>query len=59
MIGVLDHQMHIEGKFRLFTDEPDDRWAERNIVDEMAVYDVAMDPIGAGIFNFANFLSQM
>ena len=59
MIGVLDHQMHIEGKFRLFADNFDDHWAKRNVVDEMAIHDVAMDPIGAGVFNFANLRRQI
>jgi len=59
MIGMLDHQMHIERTFRLLADKTDDRRSERNVVDEMAVHDVAMDPIGARVFNFANFASQI
>ena len=59
MIGMLDHEMHVQGESCFSAHEADNVRAEGNIIDEMAVHDVAMDPIGAGIFNFANFLSQM
>jgi hypothetical protein len=59
MVSVLNHQMHIEGELRLFADDFDDHRAERNVVDEMAVHDVAVDPIGPGRLNFANFPSQI
>jgi hypothetical protein len=51
--------MDIEGKFRLFADNFDDHRSEGNVVDEMAVHDVAVDPIGAGLFNFANLRRQV
>ena len=56
MIGVLDHQMHIEGKFRLFAENFDDHRAERNVVDEVAVHDVAMNPIRVGLFDQTDFI---
>ncbi len=55
MIGVFDHEMHIKRQLRLFADETDDRRAERNVVDEMAVHDVAMDPISPGCFDPLRF----
>jgi len=59
MIRVLDHQMHIERKLCLSADNFDDHRSEGNVVDEVAVHDVAMEPIGAGLFNFANFRGQI
>ena len=58
MIGVLDHQMHIERKFRLLAHEIDNHRAERNVVDEVTVHDIAMDPIGAGFLDGMDFLGQ-
>ncbi len=58
MIGMLDHQMNIERKFRLLADKIDDRRAERNVVNEMAVHDVAMDPIRAGFLDPCDFVGQ-
>jgi hypothetical protein len=58
MIGVLDHQMHIERKFRLLAHKIDNHRAERNVVDEVTVHDIAMDPIGAGFLDGVDFLGQ-
>src|SRR6266481_1122223 len=58
MIGMLDHEMHIERQFGLFAHKPNDGRAERNVVDEMAVHDVAMDPVGSGLFDLMDFLAQ-
>ena len=58
VIGMFDHQMHVEWQVSLFANETDDGWTERNVVYEMAVHDVAMDPISAGRLDFVNFLSQ-
>jgi hypothetical protein len=58
MIGMLDHKMHVQRETRFFAHEADNVRAEGNIIDEMAVHNVAMDPIRAGDFNAVNFLSQ-
>jgi len=59
MIGVFDHQVDIEPEFGLFADEADDRRPKGDVVYEMAVHDVAMDPIGAGLLNSTNFPCQV
>ncbi len=50
MIGMLDHEMDIERKLRVFADGRDDSRPERNVIDEMAVHDVEMQPVRAGFF---------
>ena len=49
MIGMLDHEMHVERKRRVFSHRRDDRRPERNVIDEMAVHDVEMQPVRAGL----------
>jgi hypothetical protein len=58
MIGMLDHQVHIEWQFGLLAHKIDNRRAEGNVVDEMAVHDVAVNPIGACFFGGADLISQ-
>lgn len=59
MIGVLDHQVHIERKPCEFVDKIDHRRTKGDIVDEVAVHDVAMNPIGPGGLNFADFIGEI
>ncbi len=47
---MLDHEMDVERKFGVFSHRRDDRRPERNVIDEVAVHDVEMQPIGAGFF---------
>jgi hypothetical protein len=58
VIGMLDHQMDIERQACFLANEPHNVWSERNIVDEMAVHDVAMNPIGARRFDAMDFFSE-
>ena len=58
MIGMLDHQVDIERKLGLLAHKIDNRRPEGNIIDEMSVHDVAMNPIGAGFFSGADFIGQ-
>src|SRR5947209_8704449 len=58
MIGLLDHEMHVERQVGLFTDKTDNRRTEGDVVHEMAIHDVAMDPIGPRLFDLADFLAQ-
>ncbi len=48
MIGMLDHEMDVERKLGVFSHRRDDSGPERNVIDEMAIHDVEMQPIGAG-----------
>ena len=48
MIGMLDHKMDVERKTCLACARRDDLWTEGNVIDEMPIHDVAVNPIGAG-----------
>src|ERR1041384_5334688 len=58
MIVMLDHQMHIERKLGLFTNKTDDRRSERNVVYEMAVHDIAVEPIRTGVFDYVDIVRE-
>jgi hypothetical protein len=58
MIGVFDHQMHIERQPRLFAYVPNNVGPERNIIDEMSVHDVAMNPIGTCGFDLVDLIAE-
>ena len=58
MIGVFDHQLYIERQPCLLADVPNNVGPERNIIDEMSVHDVAMNPIGPGLLNPVHFIGQ-
>src|SRR5437870_13860485 len=58
MLGMLNHQVHIEWKFRLLAHNLDNRRTERNVVDEMSVHHVAVHPVRSGFFHLSNFISQ-
>src|SRR6059058_4590174 len=58
MIGVLDHEMDVERQICELANNRDDSRAEGNVIDEMSIHDVAMNPIGPGLLNPANFIGQ-
>jgi hypothetical protein len=49
MIGMLDHEMDVERKRRVFSHGRDDGGAKGNVIDEVAVHNVKMEPICAGL----------
>jgi hypothetical protein len=55
---MLDHQVNIERQTREFANGRDHSRAKRNVIDEMTVHDVAMDPIGSGLFDLAHLIGQ-
>jgi hypothetical protein len=58
MIGMLDHEMDVEGQSRELANSRDDSRSEGNVINEMSVHDVAMNPIGPGLLNAAHFMAQ-
>src|SRR5436305_7039049 len=50
MIGMLDHEMDIERKLGVFSHGRDNGGPERNVIDEVAVHDVEVQPVCAGCF---------
>jgi hypothetical protein len=59
MIRMLDHEMDIERELGVFADSRDDRGPEGNIIDEMAIHDVEMEPIGARFFDQVDLRFKM
>jgi hypothetical protein len=51
--------VHVQGQLSFFTHNSDDLGSERNVIDEMAIHDVAMDPIRTGALDPMDFVSQM
>ena len=58
MIGPLDHEMNVERQLGVFAHGRDDRGTEGNVIDEMSVHDVAMDPICACGFDAMDFVTE-
>src|SRR4029453_16508187 len=58
VISMLDHQVNIKRQTREFANGRDHSRAKRNVIDEMTVHDVAMDPIGSGPFDLAYLIGQ-
>ena len=58
MIGVLDHEMHIDREFRILSDQIDNCRPEGNIIDEMSIHNVAVNPVGASLLDSLDFVSQ-
>ena len=56
MIGVFDHEMYVERELRVLSDEIDNCRPERNIIHEMPVHDVAVDPVGSGFLDAPDFI---
>ena len=50
--------MNVQRQACFFADEPHNVRSEGNIVYEMAVHDVAVNPIGACCLDTMNFLSE-
>ena len=50
LVGVRDHQMHVERHARHPLDRLHDRRADGDVRDEVAVHDVHMNQIGAAFF---------
>jgi hypothetical protein len=50
--------MYVEREACFFAYELHNVRSERNVIDEMAVHDVAMNPIGARCLDAMNFLSE-
>ena len=59
MIGMLDHEMNIERQLRVFAHGRDDRGPEGNVIDEMAIHDVEMQPIRARFFRAMDLRFEM
>jgi hypothetical protein len=55
---MFDHQMYIQRQTCFFAYEPHNVRSKRNIIDEMAVHNIAVNPIGACGFDAMNFLSE-
>ena len=58
MIGMLDHEMDVERQSRELANSRDDSRSEGNIIDEMSIHDVAMNPIGPGLLDPTDFIGQ-
>jgi hypothetical protein len=58
MVGMFDHQMDIEWKPSVLAHHLHAAWAKRNVIDEMPIHDIAMDPIGAGLFHATQFFGE-
>jgi hypothetical protein len=43
--------MDIDRELSVFADSCDHRGSERNVIDEVAIHDVEMEPIGARFFD--------
>jgi hypothetical protein len=48
--------MYIERQFRVLSDKIDNCRAEGNIIDEMPIHDVAVNPVGAGFLDVPDFI---
>ena len=58
MVRPFDHEMHVERELGVFADGRDDRGPEGNVVDEMAIHDVAMNPIRSCSFDAMDFVTE-
>src|ERR1044072_6242036 len=58
MIGMLDHQMDVDGKTRSAAYNPDNLRPEGNVIDKMSIHDVAMNPIRACRFDTMDFITE-
>src|SRR6266436_8624757 len=50
--------MDVERQSGELADSRDDCWAKGNVIDEMSIHDVAMNPIGPGLLNPVHFIGQ-
>src|SRR6266404_5514025 len=58
MVSMLNHKMDIERETRQAAYNPDNLRPERNVIDEMAVHNVAVNPIRACGFDAMNFVTE-
>src|SRR5260370_32133092 len=58
MVSVLNHEMDIERKTRQAANNPDNLRPKGNVIDEMSVHYVAMNPICGCRFNTMNFVAE-
>ena len=58
MIGMLDHEMDVERQSGELANSRDHSRSEGNVVDEVSVHDIAMNPIGPGLLNSLHFIGQ-
>jgi hypothetical protein len=56
---MLDHKMDVERKLRVFSYGPDHSGTERDVIDEVAVHDVEMQPIRAGCFGAMDLFGEI
>src|ERR1044071_3258966 len=59
MIGVFDHEMDVEREICLFSHGRDHGGPERNVINEVAIHDVEMEPIRAGFLGATNLGFEM
>jgi len=57
MIGVLNHEMHIDWEFGTPSDQIDNCRPEGNIIDEMSIHNIAVNPVGSSLFDPSDFVS--
>ena len=58
-IGRCDHQMDVENLFRCAAHGFNDGCPERDVRHEMPIHHVAVDPIGTGGIDGANFVGEL
>jgi hypothetical protein len=59
MIGMLDHEVNIERELRELAHRRDHGRPEGNVVHEVAIHDVEMEPVGAGFFGAPDFVREL
>ena len=57
-LGLLDHQVHVQGQLGGALVGLHQEWPHGEIRDEMTVHHVDMDPVGAGAFTGCDILAQ-
>src|SRR5262245_27445902 len=58
LVRIGDHQMHIEWKTSDFSNRLDHGRSDRNVWHEMAVHDVHVKGVGAGVFDFPDVIPE-
>ena len=56
VVGSGNHEVHVEEYVVGLVDRLDDSWAEGNVVDEVAVHDIEVEPIASGVDGACGFL---
>jgi len=49
--------MHVDREFRIPSDQSDNCRPEGNIIDEMPIHNIAVNPVGASLFDPSDFVS--